>query len=188
MTAGRPSPDGAAALPPPDIDLRALTPADAAALLPLIAAYGKALSYSHADETEVADKAGDGGGDHQGPDLAYVTRLLAEPHVFIRGAFAGDAGRERLVGFALFYDLPEAISRRRAGQIDDLYVLPETRGLGIARALIADIAVEGRTRGWVQLRWMVPHDNLGAQRLYDRIAEAAPWKNYVIWLEPGISW
>ncbi|CAH1658071.1 MULTISPECIES: N-acetyltransferase [unclassified Chelatococcus] len=172
---GRPSPVGAAAsAATPGLVLRELDPADATGLLPLIAAYGEALSH------------GEDNGDK--PDLAYVERLLAESGVIIRGAFAGDDMNGKLVGFALFYDLPEAISRRRAGQIDDLYVLPEARGQGVAGALIADIVAEGRKRGWIQLRWMVPHDNLGAQRLYDRIAEAAPWKNYVIWLEPGVSW
>ncbi|MBS7696834.1 MAG: GNAT family N-acetyltransferase [Chelatococcus sp.] len=157
-----------------DLVLRELEPADGRALLPLITAYGEALSH------------GEDSGDK--PDLAYVERLLTEPGVIIRGAFSGRAEDRKLVGFALYYDLPEAISRRRAGQIDDLYVLAEARGQGIARALIDDIVAEGRKRGWIQLRWMVPRDNLGAQRLYDRIAEAAPWKNYVIWLEPGISW
>lgn len=179
MTAGGPSPVGAAASTAASgLMLRELVPADAAELLPLITAYGEALSH------------GEDNGEK--PDLAYVERLLAEPGVIVRGAFADEGADEssgrKLVGFALFYDLPEAISRRRAGQIDDLYVIPETRGRGVARAMIADIVAEGRKRGWIQLRWMVPRDNLDAQRLYDRIAEAAPWKNYVIWLESGISW
>ncbi|MBS7705730.1 GNAT family N-acetyltransferase [Chelatococcus asaccharovorans] len=175
MTAGGPSPVGAAASTAAGgLLLRKLVLADAAELLPLIAAYGEALTH------------GEGNGDK--PDLAYVAQLLAEPGVNIRGAFADEAAGRKLVGFALYYDLPEAISRRRAGQIDDLYVVPETRGRGVARSLIADIVAEGRQRGWIQLRWMVPHDNLVAQQLYDRIAETGPWKSYVIWLEPGISW
>lgn len=175
----RPSPVGtAASTAAGDLDLRKLVPADAAELLPLLAAYGEALTHGE-----------DNGGQ---PDLAYVAQLLAEPGVFVRGAFAdegaGGGSKRKLVGFALYYDLPEAISRRRAGQIDDLYVVPEARGRGVARSLIADIVAEGRQRGWIQLRWMVPQDNLVAQQLYDRIAETGPWKSYVIWLEPGISW
>ncbi|GLK66490.1 GNAT family N-acetyltransferase [Hansschlegelia plantiphila] len=144
-----------------------LQASDAVRLAPLVAAYSGAL---------LGREAG-------APDAPYVATLLAEPMVGIAGAELDG----ELVGFALYYDLPEAISGRRAGQLDDLYVDPARRGLGIARALVARLVEEGEALGWVHLRWMVPEASPAAA-LYDRIAERAPWRNYVIRIDRSVCW
>lgn len=147
--------------------VRRLGIADAVSLAPLVAAYAGALL----------------GREAEAPDAAYVRRLLAEPVVEVLAAELDG----RLVGFALYYDLPEAISGRRAGQLDDLFVDPDARGQGVAQALIAKIVDEGRSRGWIHLRWMVP-DGSPAAALYDRIAERAPWRNYVVRIDTSMAW
>lgn len=144
-----------------------LAPADAERLAPLVAAYAGALL----------------GREPEAPDVAYAGRLLSEPVVEVLAAERDG----RLVGFALYYDLPEAISGRRAGQLDDLFVMPEARGRGIAQALVARLVEDGRSRGWIHLRWMVP-DGSPAAALYDRIAERAPWRNYVVRIDPSLAW
>ncbi len=150
-----------------DAVLARLRREDAPRLAPLIAAYAGALL----------------GRDPAPPDPSYAEALLAEPAVEILGAELGG----RLVGFALFYDLPEAISGRRAGQLDDLFVEPQSRGHGIAKAMIDALAAEGARRGWVHLRWMVPEASPAAA-LYDRIAERAPWRNYVVRIDRSVAW
>lgn len=147
--------------------LRRLGPEDAAALAPLVAAYAGALL----------------GAEPAAPDVAYVAKLLNEPVVEVTAAELGG----RLVGFALYYDLPEAISGKRAGQLDDLFVAPEARGLGVARALIDAIVSQGERRGWIHLRWMVPEGSPAAA-LYDSIAERAPWRSYVIRIDATMRW
>ncbi len=144
-----------------------LGPGDAERLAPLLAAYAAALL-----RRDVAP-----------PDVVYAATLLAEPIVEIAGAELDG----RLVGFALYYDLPEAISGKRAGQLDDLYVEPAARGRGVARALIAQLVAHGSTRGWMHLRWMVPEGSPAAA-LYERIAERAPWRNYVVPIDRSVSW
>lgn len=144
-----------------------LTPADAERLAPLVALYAGALL----------------GREPDAPDVAYVRTLLAEPVVEVLAAECDG----RLVGFALYYDLPEAISGRRAGQLDDLFVAPEARGRGVAQALIEGLVENGRSRGWIHLRWMAP-DGSPAAALYDRIAERAPWRNYVVRIDPTMKW
>lgn len=144
-----------------------LTRDDVPRLAPLVAAYSAALL----------------GREALPPDEAYVAGLLDEPVVSIAGAELDG----RLVGFALYYDLPEAISGRRAGQLDDLYVAPDARGRGVAQALIARLVEEGAALGWMHLRWMVPTEN-PAGALYDRIAERAPWRNYVIPIDRSVAW
>lgn len=144
-----------------------LSAPDADRLAPLVAAYAGTLL----------------GREPAAPDVPYVRGLLAEPVVEIAGAEIGG----RLVGFALYYDLPEAISGLRAGQLDDLFVDPAVRGRGVAQALIDGVVGEGARRGWVHLRWMVPEGSPAAG-LYDRIAERAPWRNYVVRIDRSVSW
>ena len=141
--------------------------ADLERLTPLVAAYSATMQ----------------GSDLVALDRDYVARLLAEPVVEVAGVEIDG----RLAGFALYYDLPEAISGRRAGQLDDMYVDPAARGFGAARALIGHLAAEGARRGWVHLRWMAP-DASPAARLYDRIAERAPWRNYVVRIDRSVAW
>lgn len=114
---------------------------------------------------------------------AGALALLADPAALVLGAHGTGAGSE-LDGFAVVFDLPEAVSGRRAGQLDDLFVARAARGRGLAAALIHAAAAEGRRREWVHLRWLVPQDNPAALALYRRIAEPAPWLSFVIRLAP----
>jgi len=91
------------------------------------------------------------------------------------------------VGFAILFDLPEVVFARRCGNLDDLFVRPEARGRGIARALIAAAVREGEARGWSHLRWIVPEGDVAAIALYERIATRADWRSYVIRIDPGAS-
>jgi len=107
-----------------------------------------------------------------------IASAKADPNILLIGAGTGTG----LAGFALAFDLPEIISGGRAGQLDDLFVAPEARGSGLARALIARLTDLGRARGWTHLRWLVPQDNIAARRLYETLAEPAPWDSFRITL------
>ncbi|MFH3481249.1 GNAT family N-acetyltransferase [Xanthobacter variabilis] len=152
-----------------EITLRPLERDDAEGLALLLARYGDALRHAR---------------EPSAPDVAAAARLLADPVAEILGAFV----HGQPVAFAVFFDLPEAISGQRAGQLDDLFVMPEMRGRRLAERLIQAVAAEGLARGWVQLRWLAPQDNDGARRAYERFAEAAPWASYVLWLGDGARW
>jgi GNAT superfamily N-acetyltransferase len=92
-----------------------------------------------------------------------------------------------ILAFAIFFDVPEVVFARRCGALDDLFVCPDSRGRGIARAMIAALCTLGRDRGWSHLRWIVPEADRGAIALYERIAERADWRSYVIRLDPDAS-
>ena len=61
-----------------------------------------------------------------------------------------------------------------------MFVVPEARGSGAARALIEAVADEGRRRDWRLIRWITAEDNARARALYDKLAEATHWKTYDI--------
>ncbi len=77
--------------PDDDVTLRRLVAHDAVALASLLAAYGDEMRHEQ------------GAGANA---LARANALIADPIVEVLGGFLGD----ELVAFAVFFDLPEAIS------------------------------------------------------------------------------
>lgn len=134
--------------------------ADAHDLAPLLAAYTQ-------DRKRGAPRE---------PDRYYAERLLDDPVAEIVGAWRDG----RLVGFAVYLDLPDTMTGLRAGQLDDLFVLQDAREQGIGQGLVAAIVAEGEKRGWQHLRWMVPAKPPAARQLADKMAERGPWTGYIL--------
>lgn len=82
------------------------------------------------------------------------------------------------VGLAHFREFARPLFAARGGYLDDLFVAPEARGSGAARALIEALAAEGRRRGWSLVRWITADDNYRARGLYDRLARRTHWLTY----------
>ncbi|WP_111735527.1 GNAT family N-acetyltransferase [Roseovarius amoyensis] len=143
--------------------IRRLSAADALRLAELMTAYRRAMNGP--GEAMTSEQA-----------TLLIERAVSESYLLLFGADHGGA----LAGFALAFDLPEIISGSRAGQLDDLFVMPEARGSGLTRALIGQLTEIGTARGWTHLRWLVPQDNLTAKRLYLSIADLAPWDSFRI--------
>ena len=146
-----------------EIDIQSLTMADAHDLAPLVAAYTQ-------DRKRGAPRR---------PDEYYAELLLSDRTAEIFGARQGG----HLVGFAVFFDLPDTMTGMRAGQLDDLYVDHDARSRGIGRALVDALAEEGGARGWTHLRWMVPSKPASAGGLAEALAEPGEWANYAIRIE-----
>ena len=83
-----------------------------------------------------------------------------------------------LVGFAHLRRLHDTFTAGPAWSLDDLYVAPEHRGAGIARALIAACEATAHSAGGGTLRWITASDNTTAQRLYDTVATRTTWVTY----------
>ncbi|MRI53311.1 GNAT family N-acetyltransferase [Methylobacterium sp. DB1607] len=62
--------------------------------------------------------------------------------------------------------------------LEDLFVAPEARGVGIGRALISDLIAVGKVRGWSRLYWHTKSGNSEARRLYDRFVAADDFCRY----------
>lgn len=141
-------------------DIRALGLDDAHQLAPLIAENAQALKR----------------GAPRRPDEYYAERILGDKSAEVLGAFVDDT----LIGFGVFFDLPELITGLRIGQLDDIYVHPDHRNKGTGRKIIETLVSEGQSRGWLHLRWIVPGKNAPAVALYEKIAEPDHRKSYVI--------
>ncbi len=152
------------------LQIRPIPPAERHALAPLFAAYAAEMRGVLAGAAIATPEA--------------QAALLAR-HPAAEVLVAEQAGD--WLGFAIFLDLPEVVFARSCGQLDDLFVRPEARGRGVARALIDAVCNLGRGRHWSHLRWFVPEGDIVAIALYEGIAERADWRSYVIRLDPAAS-
>jgi GNAT superfamily N-acetyltransferase len=146
-----------------EIAVRPLRLADAHQLAPLLAAYTQ-------DQKRGAPRP---------PDQYYAELLLKDPVAEIVGAWQNG----RLVGFAVYLDLPDTMSGLRAGQLDDLFVIQDAREHGIGHVLVEAVVAQGEKRGWTHLRWMVPGKPTTARLLAEKMAEKGPWESYVVRFE-----
>ena len=136
---------------------------DALHLAPLIAEYGQALKR----------------GAPRRPDQFYAEQLLQDKSAEFLGATLDGI----LVGFILFYDLPEPVSGKRAGQCDHIFVHHEHRGKGIGRAMIDVLAEKAEGRGWSKLILNAPRKPEMGKKVFEKAGVPADWHSYVLRFE-----
>jgi GNAT superfamily N-acetyltransferase len=148
------------------VQVRAATPADLVALLPLIADYQGFYAGGPRDD------------DH---NEAFFGRFIApSAHGMIIGAFEHADG-EPPAGYACLYWTFSSVSATEVVLLNDLYVRPERRGGGVGEALLAAAVQVARERGASHVRWLTHVDNRPAQRLYERVgAQRSSWFEYEI--------
>ena len=83
-----------------------------------------------------------------------------------------------LVGLAHYRTFARPLAGGTGLYIDDLFVAPESRGNGIATALIERVTEIARTERAGIVRWITAPDNDEAQILYDKVADRTDWVTY----------
>ena len=120
---------------------------------------------------------------HVAPDdaalLAMSRALMADPAregvQFLATIDGEDAG------FATVFWSWETSIAGRVGVMNDVFVVPQARGRGVATALIAACRHRCRAQGALKMIWQTAPDNVPAQSLYARIgAVRESWIDY--WL------
>src|SRR4029450_10681534 len=119
-------------------------------------------------------------------ELVELSRaLLADP---ARGGLQllarDDAGRA--VGFATLYWSWQTLAAARVGVMNDLFVVPEARGIGVAEGLIAACLERCREHGATRLVWQTASDNHRAQAVYARVGATRDdrWLDYDLQVQP----
>jgi GNAT superfamily N-acetyltransferase len=92
----------------------------------------------------------------------------------------------RLVGITHFL-FHTGIWSPRACYLEDLFVAPDARGRGVARALIESVAWHARAEGAARLYWLTHETNTTARALYDRVAARSGFIEYEYRQEPDSS-
>jgi GNAT superfamily N-acetyltransferase len=92
---------------------------------------------------------------------------LFGPRPYAEVVLAEDAGTP--VGFALFFHTFSTFLGRPGIYLEDLFVVPEARGKGVGRALLAELARLALTRGCGRVEWAVLDWNATAIRFYESL-------------------
>ncbi len=134
-----------------ELILRSATPADVPVLFRLIQALAEYEKLSHA-VTGNADAL---------KEHLFGSRPYAEA---ILGDYAGQS-----VGFALFFTNYSTFLTQPGIYLEDIFVLPEYRRLGIGKAILTHLAQLAVERGCGRLEWSVLDWNEPAITFYRRI-------------------
>lgn len=87
-------------------------------------------------------------------------------------------------GFALFFHSFSTFLGRPGIYLEDLYVKPEFRGMGVGRALLTHLARLAEERGCGRLEWAVLDWNEPAIKLYKSIG-AVPMDEWTVYRVTG---
>ncbi len=90
------------------------------------------------------------------------------------------------LGFALFFTSFSTFLAKPGIWLEDLFVLPEYRGRGAGKALLAHLAALVQERGWGRLEWAVLDWNEPAIDFY-RSLGAEPQEEWTTWRMTGES-
>ena len=144
------------------MDVREVREEDLGEVLPLMRAYCDFYGVSPSDA-----------------DLMSMCRaLLSDPAGEGVQLIARDHSR-RALGFATIFWTWSTLSASRIGIMNDLFVVTDARGKGVADALIAACAERCRARGAGELCWQTAKDNYRAQGVYERVgATRSEWLDY----------
>lgn len=112
------------------------------------------------------------------PDLVARTRrwVFAGEHSLFGLVAVDDSGR--LIGLANLRWFARPSTASIGLYLDDLFVLPTTRGTGVGSALLGRVREIAEEAGASVIRWITAEDNGTARRVYDRVATATAWVTY----------
>ena len=94
------------------------------------------------------------------------------------GCFVVEDEQQSMIGFTHFLYHRSAWSIANNCYLQDLYVLPEYRNLGIARQLIEAVYAEAEKCECAKVYWLTQETNQTARHLYDKIAENSGFIQY----------
>ena len=89
---------------------------------------------------------------------------LMNPDNPVKGLVA--AGQGELMGLVHYVLHPTTGAIEPACYMQDVFVDPEHRKKGVARALVNEVVTIGRKERWSRLYWLAEADNVAAQGLY----------------------
>jgi GNAT superfamily N-acetyltransferase len=150
----------------PRITIRPATPAD----VPTIMAFIMELAVYEKLEHEVSATTAD-----------LHTNLFGDRPV-VEGVIA--ALDDEPVGYALFFPNFSSFLARPGLYLEDLYVRPAARGLGIGRRLLEHLARTAVDRGWGRFEWAVLDWNEPSIAFYKKMG-AIPMHDWTVFRVTG---
>ena len=156
-----------------DVRVREAAPADCPAIYELIVALAVYEKEPDAVEGSVEDLR------------AHL--FGPTPQVFCHVAEVRDeAGTWSVAGIAIWYVTFSTWKVRHGIWLEDLFVRPQARGLGLGRLLLAELATIALQRGYPRFEWWVLDWNTPAQGFYESLG-AIPQDEWTVWRTSGAA-
>lgn len=84
----------------------------------------------------------------------------------------------RALGLMHCRQMPSPLRGTHVGFLDDLFVLPEARGLGVVDKLYEGLNQVGLDNSWPFIRWITADNNYRARAVYDKLSDRTQWVTY----------
>ncbi len=75
----------------------------------------------------------------------------------------------QLVGIATYYNIYSTFKAKPGIWLDDLFVFPRYRKVGIGTALIKELCMVAKTNGCCRVDWIVARDNESGRAFYESV-------------------
>lgn len=108
-------------------------------------------------------------------------RILAPDGVI--GCLLACRASDDPTGFANYVLHPHTWSLQSVCYLEDMFVLPESRGHGAGRVLIEGLIALGKQRSWRRIYWHTHENNYRARALYDQFS----WRTDYVRYDIGLS-
>lgn len=82
------------------------------------------------------------------------------------------------VGLMHYREMPSPLRGAQVGFLDDLYIDPDCRGMGVAELLFERLKQEAQAQNWPYVRWITAENNYRGRALYDRLSDKTQWLTY----------
>jgi GNAT superfamily N-acetyltransferase len=96
----------------------------------------------------------------------------------VHAIVAEDAGR--VIGMSNYIVHDNTSTLTPVCYLQDLFVDPECRAIGVGKQLIDWLLAETKAQGWSRLYWNTKENNYRARGLYDKYTPHDPFVRYVI--------
>ncbi|QBR02375.1 GNAT family N-acetyltransferase [Paraburkholderia pallida] len=113
---------------------------------------------------------------------AQTWRRINELTIPIHGLLAQSVGGE-LLGLCHYVCHPNTWSDRTVCYLEDVFVAPVARRMGVATSFIEKLKSIGVAENWTRIYWITNGDNMAAQATYDRVAKRSGHVRYEISLD-----
>lgn len=85
-----------------------------------------------------------------------------------------------ILGFCHYVCHPNTWSDQTVCYLEDVFVAPSGRRLGVATAFIEKLKATGTEENWTRVYWITNEENVVAQAAYDRVAKRSGHVRYEI--------
>jgi len=83
-----------------------------------------------------------------------------------------------IIGIAHYRKMPSPLRGKYIGFVDDLFVDPKYRKMGVGEKIIKEIKEISKRNDWNLVRWITRDDNTTAKSLYDKLSKKTNWEVY----------